>query len=457
MLSDTICAPATAAVDAGIGIIRLSGPKACDIADKLCRTKTGKPMTFTKTHTIQYGFVWNEEQAVDEVLVMTMLAPRSYTGEDSIEIDCHGGVWVMRQILELLCSHGARMAEPGEFTKRAFLNGRIDLAEAEAVSELISAQSAYAAQASMKQLQGLLSEQIRGFRASILEAVARIEAALDDPEHMSLDGYAESLRVELTQTTAAVERLIDTAEDGRILKEGIQTVILGRPNAGKSSLMNALLRADRAIVTEIAGTTRDTLEENMNMAGIHLRIVDTAGIRETEDVVERIGVERAMQAAETADLILYVLDASEPLTEAELERILSLGDKKLLLLLNKADLPPVLSAEELSQKTGRACVWLSAKDGQGLGRLEEKIKSMFYQKELGFNRQVLITNLRHKQLLIETRDALNEVLNSIETGMPEDFYAIDLMKAYSSLGLILGEEVGDDLVNEIFAKFCMGK
>ena len=457
MMADTICALATAAVEAGIGIIRLSGDNAVELVSSFVRTKGGKPLNIQESHRVKYGFVCDGEQVVDEVLVLTMRGPRSYTGEDTVEIDCHGGILMLRKILEICVKNGARPAEPGEFTKRAFLNGRIDLAEAEAVSELISARSEDGLKASMAQLRGSVSEKIREFRSILLEDDAYIEAALDDPEHISLEGFTERLQKDIQKVQTGVRKLLDTAEDGRMLREGVRTVILGKPNAGKSSLLNALIGEDRAIVTSVAGTTRDTLEEQIQLRGVSLLLVDTAGIRETEDIVEKIGVERAMQAAEGADLILYVVDASEPLNADDVRIMEFIRGKKAIVLLNKTDLPPAVTQQLLEEKTGQPVLPVSMKKQEGLEALSDLVQKLFEHQEIRMNAEVIITSARHAALLRNAEQALSEVLRSIEMGLPEDFFTIDLMRAYTELGYILGEEVSEDLVNEIFSKFCMGK
>ena len=456
-MADTICALATAAVEAGIGIIRLSGDNAVELVSSFVRTKGGKPLNIQESHRVKYGFVCDGEQVVDEVLVLTMRGPRSYTGEDTVEIDCHGGILMLRKILEICVKNGARPAEPGEFTKRAFLNGRIDLAEAEAVSELISARSEDGLKASMAQLRGSVSEKIREFRGILLEDDAYIEAALDDPEHISLEGFTERLQEDVKKVQTGVRKLLDTAEDGRMLREGVRTVILGKPNAGKSSLLNALIGEDRAIVTSVAGTTRDTLEEQIQLRGVSLLLVDTAGIRETEDIVEKIGVERAMQAAEGADLILYVVDASEPLNADDVRIMEFIRGKKAIVLLNKTDLPPAVTQQLLEEKTGQPVLPVSMKKQEGLEALSDLVQKLFEHQEIRMNAEVIITSARHAALLRNAEQALSEVLRSIEMGLPEDFFTIDLMRAYTELGYILGEEVSEDLVNEIFSKFCMGK
>ena len=457
MKRETIAAIATAMSNSGIGIIRISGPEAFDVADKIFIRKSGKSLKEEKANTIHYGFIQDGEDRLDEVLVMVMKAPHSYTAEDTVEIDCHGGVFMVKKILELVIRSGARAAEPGEFTKRAFLNGRIDLSQAEAVMDVIQAKNEYALKSSVSQLSGAMSKKIKDLREQVLYEIAFIESALDDPEHISLDGYGEKLLSEIEKWLEKVNHLLASADNGKVMTEGVKTVILGKPNAGKSSLMNVLIGEDRAIVTEIAGTTRDTLEENIYLHGISLNVVDTAGIRETDDVVEKIGVTRARTAAESADLIIYVVDGSCPLDENDQEIMDFIRDKKAVVLLNKTDLDMVVAKEELEERSSHKVIPISAKEQTGVEDLEEEIKSMFYQGEIGFNDEVYITNIRHKEALEDTLKSLQMVKNSILDGMPEDFYSIDLMDAYSQLGAIIGEEVGEDLVNEIFSKFCMGK
>ncbi len=468
MKTDTIAAIATAMSNSGIGIIRISGDQALKTAGRIFRTPGGRSLDFEKvpSHTIHYGYIWNEDEKVDEVLLMVMKGPRSYTTEDTVEINCHGGVRMVRKILEIVIKHGARTAEPGEFTKRAFLNGRIDLSQAEAVADVISARNEYALKNSMEQLGGALSRRVKELRAQILYEIARIESALDDPEHISLDGYSDELLEKIGIISSEIEGLIRSADDGKVITEGIKTVILGKPNAGKSSLMNVLIGQERAIVTDVAGTTRDTLEEHIDLQGISLNVVDTAGIRDTEDVVERIGVERARKAAREGDLLIYVVDGSTPLDEND-EEIMALirrdpsvdefVDKKVIVLLNKTDLKICVEKEDLEQLTGRRVIPISAKEEQGIDDLTDEIRRMFFHGELKFNEEVYITNVRHKEALHDALESLNMVRNSIIQGLPEDFYSIDLTDAYENLGKIVGESVGDDVVNEIFAKFCMGK
>lgn len=457
-METTIAAISTAMSASGIGIIRISGGEAMDVIARIYRSKNGrKDIKKAKTHTIHYGFIYDGEEAVDEVLVMIMRGPKTYTGEDTVEIDCHGGVYAMKRVLETVLKNGAQIAEPGEFTKRAFLNGRLDLSQAEAVMDVIQAKSETALKSSVEQLKGSVRLAVREIREKLLHHIAYIETALDDPEHFDLEGYPMELLETVREQQKSVQKLLDSADDGKIIQEGIRTVILGKPNAGKSSLLNFLVGEDRAIVTEIAGTTRDTLEEYISFHGISLRVIDTAGIRETEDIVEKIGVEKARQMAEKADLILYVVDSSKPLDKNDQEIMEFLQGKKSIVIYNKTDLGSVVDMNELEEITGCKVIPVSVVEETGIDKLESVIKEMFFQGDLSFNDEVYITNERHKAALKEARQSLDMVERSIEDGMPEDFFSIDLMGAYESLGRILGEAVGEDLVNEIFSKFCVGK
>lgn len=469
MKTDTIAAIATALSDSGIGIIRVSGDEAVEIIDRIYRNKRNeKTLAKYDSHTIHYGYITEEEGAViDEVMVSVMKSPRSYTTEDTVEINCHGGILMMRKILETVIKAGARIAEPGEFTKRAFLNGRIDLSRAEAVMDIIHAKNDFALQSSVKQLKGSVSDKVRNLRDDILYEIAFIESALDDPEHISLDGYHERLSEKTDMLMTELDKLLVSADDGRMLKEGIHTVIVGKPNAGKSSLLNLIVGEDKAIVTDIAGTTRDTLEEVVSLGGISLNIIDTAGIRSTEDVVEKIGVERAKKISMDADLILYVVDSSMPLDENDRDIIQLIQDKNTIILLNKSDLDEIVREEDViheinrirNDKTENALrvVRTSTKFDSGIEELIHLIKEMFFHGKISYNDEVYITNMRHKEAIQDARDSILQVRKSLDMDMPEDFYSIDLMSAYASLGKIIGEEVGDDLVNEIFSNFCMGK
>ena len=459
MRTDTIAAIATGMSNSGIGIVRISGNEAFSVIDRLYRNKLGEKVKISDfaSHTVHYGMIYDGDELVDEALVLIMKGPHSYTAEDTVEIDCHGGILMVKKILEAVIHAGARTAEPGEFTKRAFLNGRIDLSQAEAVADVINATNEYALKSSVSQLSGSVSRRIRELRSQILYQIAFIESALDDPEHISLDGYEGKLSTSLETMTAQVKKLLDSADDGRVMTEGVKTVILGKPNAGKSSLMNVLLGEERAIVTEIAGTTRDTLEEHIYLQGISLNVVDTAGIRDTQDVVEKIGVERARKAAGEADLIIFVVDGSCPLDDSDREIMEFIRGRKSIILLNKSDLQVVVEKDELERMSGQKVIPISAKEEQGIEVLEQEIRRLFYHGELSFNDQVYITNVRHKEALEQALSSLLMVKASIENHMPEDFFSIDLMNAYEQLGLIIGEAVDDDLVNEIFARFCMGK
>lgn len=458
--NDTIAAVATAMSPSGIGIVRMSGEDSIGVISRIFRPKKeGKDISKVDTHTIHYGHICDKDEMVDEVLVMIMKGPHSYTGEDTVEIDCHGGVLAVKKVLETAVRYGARPAQPGEFTRRAFLNGRIDLSKAEAVIDVINAKSEYALKSSLSQLKGSLEQKIREIRQNIIYQIAFIESALDDPEHISIDGYGEELKLILANEKNKVQALLDSADEGRMIQEGIKTVIVGKPNAGKSSLLNLLVGEEKAIVTDIAGTTRDVLEETITLQGISLRIIDTAGIRSTEDIVEKIGVGRARERAKDADLILYVVDSSVALDENDediIEMIRS-GNKKAIVLLNKSDLNIKVTADDMNQYLPVPVISISAKEETGLKELEDCMKDMFFMGELSFNDEIYITNLRHKTALEETKRSLELVERSIDDGMPEDFFSIDLMNAYESLGSITGESVGEDLVNEIFGKFCTGK
>lgn len=457
-MEKTIAAISTAMSASGIGIVRISGDEAMDVISRIYRSKNGKKnIREVQSHTIHYGFIYDGEDVVDEVLVMIMRGPHTYTGEDTVEIDCHGGVYAMKKVLETVLKNGAVIAEPGEFTKRAFLNGRLDLSQAEAVMDVIQARNSMALKSSVEQLKGSVQRAVKEIRSRLLYQIAYIESALDDPEHYDLEGYPQELAKIVDKEAGEVTDLLKTADDGRMIQEGIKTVILGKPNAGKSSLLNFLVGEDRAIVTEIEGTTRDILEEYISLNGITLRVIDTAGIRETEDIVEKIGVGKAKQMAEDADLILYVVDSSRPLDDNDEDIIELLSGRKSIVIYNKTDLEPVVNMAKLQERTGNPVIPVSIVEEKGIRKLEEEIKNMFFKGELSFNDEVYITNARHKAALEEARESLKLVKNSIDMGMAEDFFSIDLMNAYESLGRIVGESVGEDLVNEIFSKFCTGK
>lgn len=460
MKTETIAAIATGMTNSGIGIIRISGSDAISVADKIFKAGNKNiKLENVESHTIHYGFIYDEDNLIDEVMVSVMKGPRSFTAEDTVEINCHGGILIMNRILELSIKNGARLAQPGEFTKRAFLNGRIDLSEAEAVMDVISSKNEMALKNSVSQLRGVISDKIREMRNEIIYEIAFIESALDDPEHISLDGYTERLRKKTENILNNVDKLISSADNGKIMKEGINTVIVGKPNAGKSSLLNLLVGEEKAIVTDIAGTTRDVLEESINLNGITLNIIDTAGIRNTNDIVEKIGVEKAKKIASEADLIIYVADSSVDFDENDFEILKLIQNKKCIILLNKTDLKSKITEEDLKKKINSdvEIIKTSTKENTGIDKFENKVKEMFFHGDINLNDELIITNMRHKEALIEAKESLNQVIKSLNDDMPEDFYSIDLMSAYNSLGAIIGEEVGDDLVNEIFSKFCMGK
>lgn len=457
-LTDTIAAVATGMTNSGIGIVRISGSDAFQIADRVFKAKKGnRKVSKMKSHTIHYGYIYEDDNVIDEVLLMVMKAPNTYTKEDTVEINCHGGITVTNRILEIILKKGARPAQPGEYTKRAFLNGRIDLSQAEAVIDIIHAKNQYALFNSVNQLNGAVSEKIKVIREKIINYLAYIEAALDDPEHISLDGYAKELQPAVNEIKNELKKLLNSFDNGRILYEGIKTVILGKPNAGKSSFLNALIGEERAIVTEVEGTTRDTLEENILINGISLNIIDTAGIRDSEDRVEQIGVERAKKCAEQADLILYVLDSSRNLDRNDQEILEMIKGKKTVFLYNKSDLQPVLKIEEIKKITNAPIMKISAKRGDGIEEFENLIKEMFLKEKIGGNDEVFITNARQKNDIFNAYQSMIMVEESICAGVSEDFYTIDLMNAYESLGRVIGEAVEEDLVNTIFSKFCMGK
>lgn len=460
MNTDTIAAIATAMSNSGIGIIRVSGNESIEIVDHVFKnSKKENSLKRYKSHTIHYGFIYDENKILDEVMVSVFKSPHSFTTEDTVEINCHGGILVLQKILELLIKNGARLAEPGEFTKRAFLSGRIDLSEAEAVMDVISSQNEMALQSSVKQLQGSVSDKVKELRSEIIYEIAFIESALDDPEHISLDGFTEKLENKIEFLSSSVDKLLSTAENGKMIREGIRTVIVGKPNAGKSSLLNLLAGEEKAIVTEIAGTTRDIIEENINLKGIHLHIIDTAGIRKSDDVVEQIGVEKAKKYTADADLVIYVIDSSVPLDQNDYDIMEMIREKKCIILFNKTDMESLVSFDDLKDKTddSHIMIKISAKENKGIDDFEKAVEKMFFQGKIRENDEVMITNMRHKEALLEVKESLLQVKKSLDAGMPEDFYSIDLMSAYQSLGRIIGEETSEDLVNEIFSKFCMGK
>ena len=469
MKSDTIAAIATGMTNSGISIIRVSGQEAISVVDDIFVLKSGRHiLKDVASHTIHYGFIYEKNEMIDEVMVSVMRAPKSFTMEDTVEINCHGGVLVTKKILETVILHGARLAEPGEFTKRAFLNGRIDLTKAEAIMDLIEAKSDYALKSSAKQLSGAVYDTVMDLRKKIIYEIAFIESAIDDPEHISLDGYNEKLMAVIDEVLLKVNHLLEQSKNGVLLKNGIDTVIVGKPNAGKSSLLNRLVGQEKAIVTDVAGTTRDVLKESILLHGICLNLIDTAGIHETEDKVEKIGIDRAKDFAKDADLIVYVVDSSVSLDESDQEIMDLIRDKKTIILLNKSDLASVTDEDvlkdafklnTLEEDFSNICrvIKTSTKENTGIDLFEDTIKEMFFDGNISMEDEIYITSLRQKEQLYETKKSLELVKQSLFDEMPEDFYSIDLMNAYTSLGLIIGEEVEDDLADEIFSKFCMGK
>lgn len=460
-MKDTIAAICTALSPSGIGKIRVSGSEAVTIVDKIFKTPGNHLLTESETHTIHYGHIYNEESVIDEVLVLLMKAPRTYTREDVVEIDCHGGLLVLKEVLKLLVKNGCRIAEPGEFTKRAFLNGRIDLTEAEAVMDLISSKSEMALKNSVSILNGSLYKKINEIRENVLYFIAKIEASLDDPEHMSLDGYEEELKIKLIDINKNINTLIKSYDNGKIVKEGINTAIVGKPNVGKSSILNMFLNEERAIVTDIAGTTRDTLEETVILNGITLNLIDTAGIHATSDCVEQIGIERSKSSISKADLVIYIVDSSRPLDESDKDIISLIKNKKTICIINKTDLNKETDKTDIikyfADSEVPVFVETSALLGTGKNEFIDILSNMFFDGKISFNDEVMVSNLRQINSLRESYDSINRVIDSINNEMPEDFLSIDLLSAYASLGEIIGEEVSDDLVDKIFSEFCMGK
>ena len=457
---ETIAAIATGMGNAGIGIVRISGDDAITVADRVFKGKNNKKLSESRSHMAHYGHIYDGEELIDEALVLVMKEPNTYTRENVVEIDCHGGAYVTRRILELVLRNGARPAEPGEFTKRAFLNGRIDLAQAEAVIDIINAKNNYALKSSVNMLNGKLSTEIKKIREELIYNIAFIEAALDDPEHISLDNYVDKLDNYVDKWINAVDKLLKSVDNGKIFTEGVRTVILGKPNAGKSSLLNTLLGEERAIVTDIAGTTRDTLEEQINLHGIILKLIDTAGIRQTEDIVEKLGVDKSRRFAREADLIIYVVDGSTGLDDNDMDIISMINEGiqgKVIVLLNKSDLQTKTTQEDIKGFIDCPVISISAKEQSGIEELEKKLEEMFLGGEISYNDEVMITRARQKDALQQAKESFLLVRDGAAMSVPEDLLTIDLMNAYEELGKVIGEAVEEDLVNEIFGRFCMGK
>ena len=456
-LSDTITAISTGMNNAGIGIIRISGDSSFEIAEKIFYKKSGEKHTYFESHRVYYGFIKDGEDIIDEVLLIPLKSPRSFTTEDTIEINCHGGNLVMRRILGLIIRNGARLAEPGEFSKRAFINGRIDLSEAEAIIDVINSKNELALNNSVKQLTGELNEKIKNIRNILKYEIAYIESALDDPEHFNLDGYYERLIPVLKNIINDLVFLKKSFKDGKIIKEGINTVIIGKPNVGKSSLLNILTGEDTAIVTDIAGTTRDVIEQDVVIGNLTLKISDTAGVRDTDDIIEKIGVEKTYRYADNADLIIMVIDSSDDLNDEDIGLFEYIRNKNAIILLNKSDLKTVISEEDVAVYTEKKVLSISAKDKTGIIELKDCLEKMFISGSIEYNDEIFITNERHFNLIELAINSINEALNNIGMEMPEDLISIDMVNSYECLGKIIGESLENDIVDEIFSKFCMGK
>ncbi|HZK33763.1 MAG TPA: tRNA uridine-5-carboxymethylaminomethyl(34) synthesis GTPase MnmE [Bacillota bacterium] len=458
MKSDTITALATPPGQGGIAIIRISGSKAYEIAGDLYVNKRKEKVRDFKDRYFNYGYILDTDGSIiDEVFTVFMKGPRTYTAEDVVEIHCHGGMVPVRKITEIIIAFGARLAEPGEFTKRAFLRGRIDLSQAEAVMDLISARTEEAAKSSLNQMQGSLTSKIGSLRQELLTLLAHIEVTVDYPEEDIEDVFIEEIKTTLNNAREEANKLLESADQGRLIREGIKTVIIGRPNVGKSSLLNALLKDNRAIVTDVPGTTRDVIEEQINIRGVLVNIIDTAGIRETLDLVEKIGVERSREMIVGADLILLILDASDQLSEDDKRIIEWLGDRRVLVLLNKTDRPLDIDEGQVRRLTPAETIKTSMVDGTGLEEIEDYIYNMVHSGKLTPADQVLITNTRHKEALLRAGRYLKEALGALEASIPLDMVTIDIREVLDALGKITGESLTEGLIDTIFADFCLGK
>ena len=457
-IDDTIAAIATAPGEGGIGIIRISGEKSLQVAQSIFKSKSGKMIKDYNARTLIYGTVVDNEKVIDEVLVAYMKGPNSYTAEDVIEINCHGGFISVKKILELILSKGVRLAEAGEFTKRAFLNGRIDLSQAEAIIDVIKSKTDMAHEVAQSQLEGSLAKKIKDLRMNVTEVLAHLEVSIDFAEEDVEEITYQTLEEKALELRNEIKKLYDTAESGKILRDGLKTVIVGKPNVGKSSLLNSILGENRAIVTDIAGTTRDVIEEFVNIKGIPLKIVDTAGIRETEDVVEKIGVEKSRESFSTADLVIMVLDASRKLSEEDMEILESLKNKKTIVLLNKMDLEPQIELEKIEEfANSEDIIKISALKHQGIEELQDKIEAMVYHGSVKNSSNLMITNSRHKDALFKAYESINDAISAIEQRMPYDFIEVDFKNIWDYLGYINGDTVREDLLDTIFANFCIGK
>ncbi|MCI2874920.1 tRNA uridine-5-carboxymethylaminomethyl(34) synthesis GTPase MnmE [Staphylococcus hominis] len=456
---DTITSISTPMGEGAIGIVRLSGPEAVEIGDKLYKGK--KKLKDVPSHTINYGHIIDPEthEVVEEVMISVLRAPKTFTREDIIEINCHGGILTINRILELTMTHGARMAEPGEYTKRAFLNGRIDLSQAEAVMDFIRSKTDRASKVAMNQIEGRLSDLIKRQRQSILEILAQVEVNIDYPEYDDVeDATTEFLLAQSKKIKNEIDQLLETGTQGKIMREGLSTVIVGKPNVGKSSMLNNLIQDNKAIVTEVAGTTRDVLEEYVNVRGVPLRLVDTAGIRDTEDIVEKIGVERSRKALSEADLILFVLNNNEPLTEEDRTLYEVIKNEDAIVIVNKTDLERQLDIEEVKTMIGDTpLIQTSMLKQEGIDELELQIRDLFFGGEVQNQDMTYVSNSRHISLLKQARQTIQDAIDAAEAGIPMDMVQIDLTRTWELLGEIIGESASDELINQLFSQFCLGK